>query len=84
MRECWLTLRRENSSRNCSCYGCEQRFAFNGARPVDASFRAESACGWHGLCCGLSEENGKPLVDTVCEEVLEAHPFAGWFLSGHS
>ena len=31
-------------------YGCEQRFAFNGARPVDVSFRAESAYGWHGLC----------------------------------
>jgi len=43
-----------------SCYLCEQRFAFNGVRPVDISFRAESAREWHGLCCRLVEETGKP------------------------
>ena len=57
MRGRWLTLRPD---RNRSCYGCKQRFAFNGARPIDASFRAESAYGWHGLCCHLVKGTAKP------------------------
>jgi hypothetical protein len=47
--------------------GCWQYFAFfNGARPVGASFPAESVSGWHGLCVGLSKKNGMLPVDILC------------------
>jgi hypothetical protein len=33
-----------------------QRFAFNGARSVGASFPAKLESGWHGLCVVLTEK----------------------------
>jgi hypothetical protein len=49
--------RERNSSINRSCFGREQRFILDGARPVDVSVRAEFAYGWHALCCHLVKRN---------------------------